>query len=373
MKTTKILTAIILCFAMVLSISGMAASAVSETEAVTFEYLDSTTAEKYYIGKAFTGYNYFKYVGGETDVFYEYEAQEDGFYAIDGYNQCVAQKVSETSVKQIESEAVYYNEGMYFIYLEAGTYYISDSFITSLPEAEDIDVTITYLGEFKEITYNKDAFKNAIKEADVDMYNKTLFNAEPKIVFENASLDDNGGHIGLNCNGELALGDNEVTFDIVGEEFSETLTVVDITEIVESIEVDNISKFTERKRTYRGMTVYYPEEITLNFTNGTSKNFAYSVDEDGEIIYIVELPDGREYVVEAEQSIFTFSLWLADHYYIDEYTHPENATFAENCTLLSESVNEIMNSDAGFFDKIIAVIDEFFAFLSFSPVLYVFG
>ncbi len=311
----KKLIAIILTLAMIFGAFSVSSFAFSNGDKLTFRYLDSTEKDLYYIGEAFEGENYFEYGGGQTSVFYEFNAKESGYYSANVYYACFAQKISDSEAVQIESKAFYYDEGCCYIYLEEGTYYIADSFITAYPEPEDIRVTIEYLGEFVEVTYDESAFDCAVEGTDVDMYNKELFGANPEIVFENGSLRDYGGKIGLFCDGELKIGENNVKFEIAGVEFEEVLKIVSIRETIESIEIEDLDVFTVAYEYYfsdinNGSFGYvnpadYGTKVTVNYKDGTKITVDYCYDyKTDDYKTNIPLPDGTELPLAIYQTCF---------------------------------------------------------------------
>ena len=160
MKTFKKLIAVILS---VMAISGLCVTNAfaydfGETVELTFDNGDSR--DYIYAGEAFKGDNYVEYKEeyGSSGFFNKFVAKESGNYSFvnSGYD---IYELDGSVMKKVDEETQYYDMYCFFIYLEKGTYYITNGFYGCEPEPYDQSFSIEFLGEFEGVSYDKELFK----------------------------------------------------------------------------------------------------------------------------------------------------------------------------------------------------------------------
>ena len=293
MKFVKKAIAMLLCFAVVLSANLFCAYADSEQD--DSQYIEISPENLLDVGTLVEGNNDFNYSRIQYRVG-ELSVHEKGFYRFgqDFNNDIIVtykKDPSETRYKKVESET-YKKNGYTYIRLEPGTFNIIFECKT---------LTISSLGEFIELTYKKEAFRQAVYGIDFQakLGENMLFNAHPEAVFEKESIDL--GYICLTFTNEMVFGENEVSFVLGGQEFTETLELVQVTDIVSGISFDDESNSTNAKIYYDGIEVNFPETITVNFADGTYSTHDLSDDDKYEACYHnIKFPNGRNYSFKAE-------------------------------------------------------------------------
>ena len=375
-KTAKKLIALVLSIAMLLGVCSVGASAFDTDEIITFEYLDSTTKECRYIGEFELYGNYYGYDGGETEVVYSFTAEESGYYATDNFNHYIGQKISDDKVKQIDVEINYYQLGCFYVYLEEGTYYFADSFCQSSPEPLDLSVEFLFLGEYEGVSYDEKVFELAIKDVDVDFYNGTVANAKPSINFSERDVEADEGCIYVECDSALELGSNNVTFEINGVEFTEELYIVELDDVIESVEAVDGSALNVMTEYYN--LSYYDEPIGLKvvFADGTStvtdswEKIYYEWDVENNRVdsttytYYVELSNGRELPIYLEQDRETVEVGIGSRVFVSEDMVYEPVSFFENLSHLSLYIEEAFVIGT-FFSAITVVFEQISKFISY--------
>lgn len=371
MKTFKKLIAIILCIAAISGLCVTGASAYTKSEYEEFIYADGSSGLFVYAGEVSEGENFIEYTDEYDSCFFfvRFEASESGNYYFVGSGNMFFQ-LQGSDMKETENEICYYSEDSFFTYLEKGTYYIIDDFYGCSPEPQDEYYEIGFLGEFTGVSYNKDAFKNAVAYADVDFHNKNIRHAAPKVNFTESSLDYGLGTLYLETDKELELGENTVTINILDYEFTETLTIIKATDFIESIEVENIERYTARRRCYDGKIVYdsvYPEELKVTFTDGTSRivEGVKEYDFSDTLYYSFELSNGRIYHIYVDVYPNGFEVNFGGYRYIYQSAEYTEASFRENLAQLGSNIFEISIDFSKPVNKFIAIMDELKEFCSY--------
>lgn len=372
-KTAKKLITLLLSIAMLLGVCSVGASAFDTDEIITFEYLDSTTKECRYIGEFELYGNYYEYDGGETEVVYSFTAEESGYYATDNFNHYIGQKISDDKVKRIDVEINYYQLGCFYVYLEEGTYYFADSFCQSSPDPLDLSVEFLFLGEYEGVSYDEKVFELAIKDVDVDFYNKTVANAKPSINFSERDVEADEGCIYVECDSALELGSNNVTFEINGVEFTEEIYVVELDDVIESVEVADIYELNTVTETFDYHYYLAPDKLNVYFADGSfavtgmleETDYSY---EDGCLEtswkYYIELSNGRELPICLNQNMETVEVSVGNEVCISEETEIKTLSFSENLNELIDDIDLIF-AFTPFFTAISLMFEKISEFISY--------
>ena len=370
MKTFKKLIAVILS---IMAISGLCvtnAFAYDFGETVELTFDDGDKGYYLYAGEAFEGDNYVEYKEeyGSSCFFNKFVAKESGNYSFvnSGYD---FYELDGSVMKKVEEETQYYDMDCFFIYLEKGTYYITNGFYGCEPEPYDQSFSIEFLGEFEGVSYDKELFKRAVAYEDVDFYNKDLRHAGAQLNFSEANLEYQCGLIYIDREKELKIGENIVSFEILDYKFTETLTIVEGKDIIESIEVENPEDYAKRVVYYDsliGGSDACPDEIIVNFADGTTKTVKKTV--RGECFapeYIFELANGREYSIHLEGGTEAFRLEFAREVFVSADAELRYATFIENVKYLADNVLILLYESFGATNRFDDIIDEFKAFCTY--------
>lgn len=364
MKTLKKIIAVIICIAAISGLCVTGASAYTKSEYEEFIYADGSSGLFVYAGEVSEGKNFIEYTDEYDSCFFfvKFEASESGNYYFVGSGNMFFQ-LQGSDMKETENEICYYSEDSFFTYLEKGTYYIIDDFYGCSPEPQDEYYEIGFLGEFTGVSYNKDAFKNAIAYADVDFYNKNIRHAAPKVNFTEGSLDYGIGTLYLETDKELELGENTVTINILDYEFTETLTIIKATDFIEKIEVENAEQYAVRRCCYDGETVYdsvYPEELKITFTDGTTRTVEGKKEDDlsDNLYYSFEHSNGRIYHIYVDVYSDGFKVMFGGHEYIGIKAEYTEASFKDNCNRLLRNILEISADFGSAVNKYISIMEE---------------
>ncbi len=362
MKTLKKIIAVIICIAAISGLCVTGAFAYDTGEKENFVFSDSSVGDYFYVGEVFEGENSIEYKE-EYDFckfFAKFEVKEKGYYSITGGTYSVFE-LQGSEMKEIETEV--YSEHAIFACFEEGTYYFTDDFYGSSPEPHDVCISIEFLGEFTGVSYNKDAFKNAVAYEDVDIYNEYLLNADPGINFTEGYLEYGIGWLGFESEKKLALGENTVTFNILDYEFTETLTIIEATDFIEKIEVENAEQYAVRRCCYDGETVYdsvYPEELKITFTDGTTRTVEGKKEDDlsDNLYYSFEHSNGRIYHIYVDVYSDGFKVMFGGHEYIGIKAEYTEASFKDNCNRLLRNILEISADFGSAVNKYISIMEE---------------
>lgn len=290
MKFIKKSAALLLCFAVLLSASLVCAYAESPED--DSQYVDINPEDVGYVGTVFEGkenhVDWAEFPGCQYYVA-EFTASESGYYRFSDNDVIVAYKKSdsETRFKKVEGES-FYCDGYYFVHLESGLYHVLFN---------NYMVLIKSLGELKKITYEKSAFRKAVNGLDFFAVSKSgevinaLYYTFPTAVCEKESVRISDC-INLTCAKDIVSGENEVSFVLLGQEFTETLELIEINDMIDSIDIGDIKSW------YDGLAL--PEYITVNFSDGTCATENCSEDfweGENSVSCYMKFPNGRYYDV----------------------------------------------------------------------------
>ncbi len=373
MKTTKKLIAIILCIATIMSLAVTSSFAFEIGEEMEWTYTqfheygyDTPTLNGIYSGELSEEEP--ANLKSGTKLFFWFEAKEDGCYLFDScYDDIIIldSPDNEKNSKAMNAEYGFRKadgSGSCVSNLKKGSYLICVDFTVpptggETPEDMLWELSVEYLGKVTDITIG-DKLDNLILYADLyicehnlDAYYLDIENIE--ISFSNGEILTNNDHYDylaliyyddeLNLNGKTSVSVNildfEKTFDIV---------VYDITHFVESIDVPNLDDYTTVNTYYGGYYSYYhlgefvTEEVTVNFTDKTSKTIYY--DHYEEESRKVTLPNGRDYYVysyvyyDEDIEKYYCKVGIAGHEFISEECEVIELTFNENLSILKSNL-----------------------------------
>ena len=170
------------------------------------------------------------------------------------------------------------------------------------------------------------------------------------------------------------LSDNPVLPSVIIE-YIGNMTYKEITDCVESVEIENIEPYINATEYYNGYRDYLnfgqtPERITLTFTDGTKTSFYYCVNyEDDNFNIRADLPNGIKCYVDT--NIMTdsatgeeyFEADIGGHNYIKEKITFTHADFHSDFSLLISNLKEFTSHPGKFSFELI--IDELSMFIKY--------
>lgn len=360
MKTTKKLVAILLSIAMLLGIGATNAFAANIGDFITWTFDDGVYGLILFNGTVAEGSNAITGYDDEYDYCaYEFDATQAGYYFLStDYYLEVADEYANDEAKDFASyEEMYYLDAEgeetygYVYYFDAETVMIAvDSFYN------DVTLDIEYLGDVSAVT---------LDEEDVDclIFGHNAYNEEDSIYVEGADYSvtfANGktlksadwGFV-LETNGAIATGENALKFDFLGYETEVIVGLYEITDFVESIELQKFDNHLNTRIYYDGAIEYFdlgdkPEYVIVNYTDGTSKTFEFYYG-PSYTNNTITLPNGEEVYLYAWQTFehdcgtTHFVAGMADHNFIDEPCVIEVASFSENFRYFSDNISNIID------------------------------
>lgn len=366
MKTAKKLTALFLCIAMLLGIGVTNAFAAGIGDEIKWYETYEDGEEIYYTvpyaGTVSEGENEITYdAEGWNRVACEFDAAQAGYYFVTSYYyHDIAEQYQNGEAKNYaECKEMYYMIGEddyaygYVYYLPAGkslfgigTYY-----------SEPSEITIEYLGDIANVNFDEKALECLILGYDAYYIEEEnlveLEGTEYTIDFTNGkTLNGSEWYVLFETNGAIGSGDNALTFDFLGYETEVIAGIYEITDFVESIELQKHDIHLDTKIYYDGHVEYIdlgdkPEYVTINFTDGTGAivEFYYGPSYANNTF---GLPNGKEIYVYAWQEYdyenggTYFVVGIANHDYIKEECFIEKASFSENFSHFSNEMSTII-------------------------------
>lgn len=304
----------------------------------------------FYAGTLQEGENELLYnVGGTGRQHYEFEAKNTGYYVYSSSDPEVyfGKPDSEGKINSIDAPGEYMEKnGSYctLIYLTEGTYIIGIEFWDTKEEK----LTVKFAGsEIVDLDYNQSDFDNRIINDDIhitELENKFkyfIYSEHTTITFSNGNkLDDYSVHLTFTADGKPTDGINNGKVSLMNYEEDGHSSIYYIDHIIESIELENMEDYLVAYEWYNGRYTFpdYNDEITVNYSDGTSETFVYGYDEEnGEKRYVTVL-DGEEFLLISHSELaLTFSVRVAQHTFIElkceeiiKTSISENKTYLKN-------------------------------------------
>lgn len=367
MKTTKKLTAILLCIAMLLGIGAINSFAFEINDTVEWSYENYWTDNYIYSGTLKEGAQDIE--GGDDydtdELCFEFTAEKDGYYKITVYGieipfVCIADSYTDSTASGVADYLWYCDKTEndverkeYCIYnLSKGTYLVGMRFNIENPAA--CEVRVDYISEsISDVTYDEDITKDLIINEDVWEDEEThYFETDYTITFLNGeTLKLNNSYsnsLSAKVNKPWTEGENKLTIVLPGYEKEITATAYEITHFVKDIEIPNIDKYLVSYKWYNGFGYYEfgetEEDVIVTYTDGTKKTFNYYFDDENDIYNTdITLPNGKEIHLYAHQTTDEesgkriFYAGIADHRFIEEECEIKTERFSDNLLLLGKN------------------------------------
>lgn len=370
MKTAKRLTALLLCFAMLLGTGAVGASAIEKGDEIEFTYTydDGDTFNRTYSYRGAFNEGLNSLYGVFDYEAYFFNAEKAGYYYVVD-NSCsvdIAEKHENgTASGRIKQEDWLFdsnsNIGSLF-YLPAGT----SVFLVRNHEYYSSSVYIEYYGEFESFSVPNEevcylsGYDFGIIETDNNgstQYEYYFYPFALDFHFSNGKtlLSDREMGRSFYSDNKMVNGENALTADFVNEKLQIKLNLYEISYFVEKIEFSNIDKYLSYKEYYNGQYEYTSygtegtETMTVTFTDSTKKDFEYYRDWENEIFNTsITLPNGKTFspYIDIFPTQNGTKKLVAYNYYFDfsndcyETLDFDIVYFEEDCTATKASLSE---------------------------------
>lgn len=219
----------------------------------------------------------------EEYVYYTFEAKETGYYSVDTNGECWF------GIPDRNENGVYYDTKEYtdsygfderVYYLEEGEYIIGFDIYNDISEV----VSIEFHGDIVNIAYNEEMLKNLIVENNIyksddeeEDHDYWLDTDSITIEFENGSdIIREYTTILVYTDEEFTKGEYEVEIGIYGIPYRQkaTVSIVDIRDVVEKVELEDLELFTDLAYYFDGSSYNSStgtEDLVITYTDGTTE------------------------------------------------------------------------------------------------------
>lgn len=372
MKTAKRLTALILSIAMLLCMGATNAFATNIGDeikwTVRYDYGDGDYNEYVYHytfeGTLTEGENTITGNGDGWDyAVYEFEAAQAGYYWAEGTWNNVAEQYQNGEAKNYADSI----EMLYAVgeddYVWGNVYYLpagTSLFRVETYSGEALTLDIEYLGDSAELDFNEETLECLILGYDAYYYKEEglveIEGVEYTATFSNGKvLESSDWYEMFETNGNIGSGDNTLIYDFLGNDTEVTAGIYEITDFVDSIELQKHEDHLNAKYYYDGSIEYFdlgdkPEYVVVNFTDGSNGTFEFYYGPSYTNNTII-LPNGKEIYVYAyleynDEDEICFVAGMADHNFIEDPCYIEAASFAENFDYLTEKIGYYIENGA---------------------------
>ena len=369
MKTAKRITAIFLCFVMLLGVSITSASALEIGDTVEFTYIAEGpggydyTETWIYAGMAKEGINTIQNDDPVITLCYEFNVENSGYYAVtyryyddinvfftESYENGKAMNSADLIINDYEDEfGTSYFSRIY--YLEAGVHLIG---VTNNSDYEQSFKIEYFADSITDVKFEDEKDKYLLEDYD-DPYiydNNVCFSANHKIEFSNSKTVEFDW---VQCifESDLVKGENTVSMVLPGFEKEITIYYYETSDFIESVELSNVEEYLDATEYYDGdfkcLNRYSNEQVKINYKDGTSQTIDYDYYSDNYITLPIEkkVHFGVYYSVDERTDIGTgkFMLYCSIGYthYFEKECNVKNASFKENSDRLKSQINKYFN------------------------------
>ena len=402
MKTVKKLTAIFLCFVMLLGVSITSASALEIGDRIL--YGDDEVGDGWYLyfgGNVIEGLNKISF-SEEIDHCFEFNAEKDGYYHLSYLNQnnsdvYFADNYSGDSASNRAANAEYIVKDEFSLeytnrifYLSKGTHLL----IVNYPDYKSsMTIGLDYFAEsITDIRFSNNNNPYVFEDYDnIDKEEKTVeFKTNYTIEFSNSNIVEvSDNKVFCSFSNELVPGENSVLMSVLGFEKEIKINLCKTSDFVSRLDVGNAENYLYAKQYYDRIEAsdYQGETVTVYFNDGTSQSIesysfedSYSHCDDNEVefpcgrkipVYVYKNYDDRNGVGTGKYSLF---VEIGNTYYYVKECNVERASFKENSDRLNSNLknNFHWNSFVWCITKFISTGDSFYLRLLASYFSYPF-
>ncbi|MBQ8763110.1 MAG: hypothetical protein IJZ07_03305 [Clostridia bacterium] len=306
-----------------------------------------------YGGKLTEGKNHLTPFLAEEDsyyYYYEFTAAKSGYYYVDGgvcYGEFGDDGILYYADLPIEC-SVETDDGCYdIVYFEEGTVIMGASFKDCERYYNELDVEIGYIDdEITDIIFDEKIVENLIINADITFFGDLfeIYDQDYIVVFSNGyEIEVESKSLYFTMKNEPVNGTNTVYATFAGYEKPTEATIYYIDYFVESVELSNVEYYLNAYEFYNGrygFTDYNGEEITVNYTDGTSDTFVYGRYEDeGQTRYITI--NGKKYFlgISHSETNLILKVYIAGKTYAEYKCSPIKADVVSNRSYLMENLD----------------------------------
>ena len=383
MKTAKRITAIFLCFVMLLGVCITSASALEIGDRIL--YGDDEVGDGwdlYFGGNVIEGLNKVSF-SEEIDHCFEFNAEKDGYYQITYLNRnnsdvYFADNYSGDSASNRAANAEYIVKDEFsseytnrIFYLSKGTHLL----IADYTDYYSMTIGLEYFADsITDIRFNNNDNPYVFEDYNnINKEEKTVeFRADYTIEFSNSSIVEvNESKVFCSSSNELVPGENSVLMSVLGFEKEIKINLCKTSDFVSRLDVGNAENYLDAKQYYDWIEAsdYQGETVTVYFNDGTSQSIenyyfkdSYSHRDDNK----VEFPCGRKipvYVYKnydhrngVETGKYSLLGKIGNTYYYAKECNVEKASFKENSERLNSKIrnNLSWNSFAWCINKFIS-------------------
>ena len=402
MKTSKRITAIFLCFVMLLGVSITSASALEIGDRIL--YGDDEVGDGwdlYFGGNVIEGLNKISF-SEEIDHCFEFNAEKDGYYHLSYLNQnnsdvYFADNYSGDSASNRASNVEYIVKDEFSLeytnrifYLSKGTHLI----IVNYPyDISSMTIGLDYFAEsITDIRFGNNNNPYVFEDYDnIDKEEKTVeFKTNYTIEFSNSNIVEvSDNKVFCSFSNELVPGENSVLMSVLDFEKEIKINLCKTSDFVSRLDVGNAENYLYAKQYYDRIEAsdYQGETVTVYFNDGTSQSIesysfedSYSHCDDNEVefpcgrkipVYVYKNYDNRNGVGTGKYSLFGE---IGNTYYYVKECNVERASFKENSDRLNSNLknNFHWNSFVWCITKFISTGDSFYLGLLASYFSYPF-
>ncbi len=336
---------------LILVVTVIAILSLMATSAYAYEIGDTVTWQ-YECGEGETGEACYVYAGefkegmnnverSNEDRVYKFEAKESGYYFISECGGIFFEEKSENGKLSGFEEIQYMtdDEGDIgsIVYLEKGTHFalLYLEYGTTIKIEYYGTIEKTTFGENGNFILNEDAF---IFDSEAEIVGAYGYNLT--VEFSNGRSLANHYDIAVEfyLADELKSGENEVIYKLPGGyEEKTTVTIYEITDIIESVEISNIGRYTTVYEDYTGENKPVSiegETLSVKFTDGTEYTATVNERNEAEI----PLSCGKTVTAYLGQNWFDeFYIVIAEEYYERICCEKEGMMLGENIKALHEN------------------------------------
>ena len=380
METAKRITAIFLCFVMLLGIGITSASALEIGDTVEFECLseDPYGGSNYsktwkYSGIAKEGINTFESSESEFDLCFEFNVEKAGYYTVtyrssddfdalfaETYENNVARNFADFLDNSYDDEyGTWYFSKIY--YLEEGVSLLNvhnDYYGSSFEVNNTVSFKIEYFADsITDVRFKDEKDKYLFEDYDYIYSEGNTFEFYSEYIIEFSNKKTVEDHW-VQCSfiNELAKGENTVLMQLPGFEKEITIYYYETSDFVESIELGNIDNYLNAVEYYDGSYAFYNlyydnEQVTVNLKDGTKQTFTYH---DGD--NYITLPCGIDLYVSIYHTSDDFDesgvekpflvARIGETRYIEKECNIEKVSFRRNFIELLDSIKGFLEGFA---------------------------
>lgn len=349
-KTFKTILAAVLAFTLVFC-AFVPAFAFEQNDTVewcfcSYEYVDTYN----YAGELSEGEH--ELILNDTYNCFKADFEKSGFYLLtfdqELVNRILVSKTVHNGMPCSEANVLFSEEGgKAIVYIPDEETYIGLWMVSDLTVA---DIEISYYGyEIEDVAFKDGLFENVIYGEDFRIFadeNRISFWSYAEVIFENGEkYCADYGWFDFVLNGEIAYGENEVTY-VFGDYSEEiTITVCYAMNYIQKIEITNLENYLHSVRYYDGTLesdfeygALEGEGVTITFWDGTTE-----VIEEFDVYDMVQLPNGRYYemnIMEIDNGdSVEFAFSVAGQILLSRKCELENAGLLQNIERLKENIH----------------------------------